>query len=68
MEGLTLTQREQGRLQTLNQVLEGWMGVRKASETLYNRPEYSTKRRLALRHQAELVPGYQAGGPGVFTG
>ncbi len=34
MEGLTLTQKEQGRLQTLNLVLEGWMGVGEATYVL----------------------------------
>jgi transposase len=34
MEGLTLTQKEQGRLQTLNLVLEGWMGVGEAAYVL----------------------------------
>jgi len=34
MKGLTLTQKEQGRLQTLNRVLEGWMGIREAAYIL----------------------------------
>jgi len=34
MKGLTLTQKEQGRLQTLNMVLEGWMGVGEATYVL----------------------------------
>ena len=34
MKGLTLTQREQGSLQTLNLVLEGKMGVREAAYVL----------------------------------
>jgi Putative Ig domain len=34
MKGLTLTQKEQGRLQTFNQVLGGWLGVREASYLL----------------------------------
>ena len=34
MKGLTLTQKEQGRLQTLNLVLEGWMGVGEAAYVL----------------------------------
>ena len=34
MKGLTLTQKEQGRLQTLNLVLEGWMGVGEAAQLI----------------------------------
>lgn len=34
MKGLTLTQKEQGRLQTLNLVVEGRMGVGEAAYVL----------------------------------
>jgi len=52
MEGLTLTQKEQGRLQTLNQVLEGWIGVREAAYILG----------LSERHTWRILAAYRKHG------
>ncbi len=52
MEGLTLTQKEQGRLQTLNMVLEGWMGVREAAYILG----------LSERHAWRILAAYRRHG------
>lgn len=52
MEGLTLTQKEQGRLQTLNQVLEGWMGVKEAAYVLG----------LSQRHTWRILAAYRKHG------
>ena len=52
MKGLTLTQKEQGRLQTLNRVLEGWMGIREAAYILG----------LSERHTWRLLAAYRKHG------
>jgi len=52
MEGLTLTQKEQGRLQTLNLVLEGWMGVGEAAYVLG----------LSERHTWRILAAYRRNG------
>ena len=52
MEGLTLTQKEQGRLQTLNRVLEGWMGVGEAAYILG----------LSERHTWRIIAAYRKHG------
>jgi len=52
MKGLTLTQREQGRLQTLNLVLEGKMGVGEAAYVLG----------LSERHTWRILSEYRKGG------
>jgi len=52
MRGLTLTKQEQGRLQTLNLVLEGWMGVAGAAGIL----------RLSERHTWRILAAYRREG------
>jgi transposase len=59
MRGLTLTQREQARLQTLNLVLEGWMGVGEAAYILG----------LSERHTWRIIASYRkAGAAGLAHG
>ncbi len=57
MKGLTLTQREQGRLQTLNLVLEGWMGVGEAAYVLG----------LSERHTWRILAAYRKEGAGALS-
>ena len=57
MEGLTLTQREQGRLQTLNLVLEGRMGVKEAAYILG----------LSERHTWRILAAYRKEGAAVLS-
>jgi len=57
MEGLTLTQKEQGRLQTLNMVLEGWMGVGEAAYVLG----------LSERHTWRILAAYRKYGAAVLS-
>ena len=57
MKGLTLTQKEQGRLQTLNQVLEGWMGAREASYLLG----------LSERHTWRILASYRKEGAAALA-
>src|SRR4030042_1474930 len=52
MKGLTLTQKEQGRLQTLNLVLEGMMGVGEAAYILG----------LSERHTWRILAAYRKNG------
>ena len=52
MGGLTLTQQEQGRLQTLNLVLEGRMGVAEAAVVLG----------LSERHTWRILAAYRREG------
>ena len=57
MKGLTLTQKEQGRLQTFNQVLEGWLGVREASYLLG----------LSERHTWRILASYRKEGAAALA-
>jgi len=57
MKGLALTQKEQGRLQTLNQVLEGWMSVREAAYILG----------LSERHTWRILASYRREGAAALA-
>ena len=57
MKGLTLTQQEQGRLQTLNLVLEGKMGVEEAAYVLG----------LSERHTWRILSEYRKDGAAAFV-
>ncbi len=57
MKGLTLTQREQGRLQTLNLVLEGRMGGEEAAYVLG----------LSERHTWRILAAYRKEGAAALS-
>ncbi len=57
MRRLTLTQQEQGRLQTLNLVLEGWMGVGEAAYVLG----------LSERHTWRILASYRKAGAAALA-
>jgi len=57
MRGLTLTQKEQGRLQALNLVLEGWMGVGEAAYVLG----------LSERHTWRILAAYRKVGAAALS-
>ena len=57
MRGLTLTQKEQGRLQAMNPVLEGWMGVGEAAYVLG----------LSERHTWRILATYRKVGAAALS-